>query len=121
MKRYHDLDALRGFAMLLGIGLHGLLSLTFVPIWPAQDIHKNTTVYGFILNAIHGFRMPLFFLISGFFTAMMWQKKGSIGLIKHRARTDIAGYGGISMDTRIGRGLQICGTYPADTNRLGTD
>ena len=35
-RRWHDLDALRGFAMLLGIGLHA--SLAFFPsFWPVQD------------------------------------------------------------------------------------
>jgi len=85
-KRYHEFDALRGFAMLLGILLHGLLSFTFLPIWPAQDIQQNTTAYGFLQHAIHGFRMPVFYLISGFFTAMMWRKRGAKGLVTHRAR-----------------------------------
>jgi len=85
-KRYHEFDALRGFAMLLGIVLHGLLSFMFIPIWPAQDIHQNQTAYGLPLFAIHGFRMPVFFLISGFFTAMMWTKRGTRGLVVHRAK-----------------------------------
>ena len=70
--------------MLLGILLHGLLSFIPIPFWPAQDIHQNEHAYGLILVAIHGFRMPLFFLISGFFTAMMWKNRGLRGLLKHR-------------------------------------
>ena len=84
-KRYHDLDALRAFAMLLGIVLHGLLSFMPIPIWPAQDIHQSPA-YAFGLHAIHGFRMPLFFLVSGFFTAMLWRQRGLDALISHRAR-----------------------------------
>jgi peptidoglycan/LPS O-acetylase OafA/YrhL len=72
--------------MLLGIVLHGALSFTFLPIWPAQDIHQNSAAYGFVQHAIHGFRMPAFFLISGFFTAMMLRKRGTKGLILHRAK-----------------------------------
>jgi peptidoglycan/LPS O-acetylase OafA/YrhL len=30
--------------------------------------------------------MPLFFLLSGFFTSMLWQRRGLASLIKHRAR-----------------------------------
>jgi hypothetical protein len=30
--------------------------------------------------------MPLFFLVSGFFTAMLWRKRGLNALIKHRAK-----------------------------------
>jgi len=33
---------------------------------------------------IHGFRMPLFFLLSGFFTAMLWQSRGLQRLWRHR-------------------------------------
>lgn len=55
--RYHDLDALRAFAMLLGILLHGLLSFIPIPIWPAQDIYQKEDIYGTINSAIHGFRM----------------------------------------------------------------
>jgi peptidoglycan/LPS O-acetylase OafA/YrhL len=84
-KRFHDLDALRGYAMLLGIVLHGLMSFIVIPFWPAQDRYQSTEVAGAILLFIHGFRLPLFFLISGFFTAMLWRKRGLRGLFKQRA------------------------------------
>ena len=83
--RYHDLDALRAFAMLLGIVIHGVLSFVGTPIWSAQDINQNPQ-YLIVLDFIHGFRMPLFFLVSGFFTAMMWQKRGSMSLFFHRTK-----------------------------------
>ena len=84
-SRRHDLDALRAIAMLLGIALHASLSYFEMPIWPVQDSRKNE-VFGLIFLAIHGFRMPLFFLVSGFFTAMLWRKRGLRSLIKHRAK-----------------------------------
>ncbi|MEM7477449.1 MAG: acyltransferase family protein, partial [Planctomycetota bacterium] len=84
-SRRHDLDALRAFAMFLGIGLHAALAYQVVNIaWPVHD--RNTAAWVSIGNSvIHGFRMPLFFLISGFFTAMLWRKRGLPALIKHRA------------------------------------
>jgi len=87
-KRYHDLDALRAFAMLLGIVLHGLMSFIEFPpgVWPALDVKHNTPVYEVVLHALHGFRMPLFFMMSGFFTAMLWKKRGLGKLIEHRAK-----------------------------------
>ncbi|MDP6868735.1 MAG: acyltransferase family protein [Acidimicrobiales bacterium] len=85
-RRWHDLDALRGFAMLIGIGLHA--SLAFFPsFWPVQD--KGTSTGGpfdEFLIAVHGFRMPLFFLLSGFFTAMLWRRRGTMALVSHRVR-----------------------------------
>ena len=39
-----------------------------------------------IHNIIHGFRMPLFFLLSGFFTAMLWKRRGLGGLLIHRVK-----------------------------------
>ena len=82
--RRHDLDALRGFAMLLGIALHAGLSLTPFP-WPVQDTRQSEW-YGLLFAAVHGFRMPLFFLLSGFFTAMLWRSRGLKALLSHRLR-----------------------------------
>ena len=85
LSRRHDLDALRAFAMLLGVVLHGIMS--FVPgiglIWAVEDSHASPW-YGVLLSFIHGWRMPLFFLVSGFFTAMLWRKRGLRELISHR-------------------------------------
>ena len=83
--RYHDLDALRSFAMILGIAIHGVLSFNGMPIWPAQDMNQNPQ-YGVVFEFIHGFRMQLFFLVSGFFTAMMLLKKGSFAVSMHRTK-----------------------------------
>ena len=82
--RRHDLDALRGSAMLLGIALHAGLSLTPYP-WPVQDT-RQSELYGLFLAAVHGFRMPLFFLLSGFFTAMLWHSRGLKAMLGHRLR-----------------------------------
>lgn len=82
--RRHDLDALRAIAMLLGIALHAALAYSNVP-WVVQDSQKNE-LFGLFFVAVHGFRMPLFFLVSGFFTAMLWRKRGLNALIKHRAK-----------------------------------
>lgn len=87
IPRRHDLDALRAIAMLLGILLHGMLS--FVPMpdagWPVHDVRQGTA-YSVALSAIHGFRMPLFFLLSGFFTAMLWRRRGLSALVIHRIK-----------------------------------
>jgi len=82
--RRHDLDALRAFAMLLGIALHASLSFVEFP-WLIQDSRQHEG-FGLFFFAVHGFRMPLFFLLSGFFTAMLWKKRGLAGLLVHRVK-----------------------------------
>jgi peptidoglycan/LPS O-acetylase OafA/YrhL len=89
MTRFHDLDALRGFAMLLGILLHAGAFLVPLEFWPvheawAWETAPEANVYAWILSVIHGFRMPLFFLLSGFFTAMLWRSRGLQRLWRHR-------------------------------------
>lgn len=83
-SRRHDLDALRAVAMLMGIALHAALSFTPFP-WPVQDSRQHGT-FGLIFAAVHGFRMPLFFLLSGYFTAMLWRRRGLKELLWHRFR-----------------------------------
>ena len=87
IQRYHDFDALRAVAMLLGIVLHGMMSLVPLPVavWPTQDVARDE-FYLFLLHAIHGFRLQLFFVLSGFFTMMMCKKYGLKKLLKHRAQ-----------------------------------
>jgi len=82
IPRRHDLDALRAIAMLLGIVLHAGLSFT-TAWWIVRDVSQHVA-YDIAFSAIHGFRMPLFFLISGFFTAMLWRKRGLGRLVRHR-------------------------------------
>lgn len=70
--------------MALGVVLHACLSLSFVP-WVITDEVRTvgmTALFAFI----HGFRMPLFFLLSGYFAVMLWQRRGARGLISHRVR-----------------------------------
>jgi hypothetical protein len=84
-ERRHDLDALRASAMMLGIVYHGALSLALGFPWFVQDPSANGPIYVF-QSWVHGFRMPLFFIISGFFTAMLWRKRGASALVSHRFR-----------------------------------
>ena len=80
--RQYDLDALRASAMLLGIWFHTLLAFTG-SWWIVEDPHPHA-VYAWICDAIHGFRMPLFFLISGYFCQMIASRRGVAGLVSNR-------------------------------------
>ncbi|MGH7135533.1 MAG: acyltransferase family protein, partial [Pirellulales bacterium] len=81
--RRHDLDALRAFAMLLGIVLHASLSFSTIP-WVVRDTRQRE-LYSVLMQALHGFRLPLFFFVSGFFTMMLWRRRGLASLLKQRA------------------------------------
>lgn len=83
--RRHDLDALRAVAMLFGIALHGAASFIPNTSWSVQDRQSNDA-FGLFLMAVHGFRMPVFFLLSGFFTAMLWRRRGLRALLQQRFR-----------------------------------
>ena len=78
-QRLHDLDALRAVAMLLGILLHGTLFVLPEPIllWPIHDpAATGDPFYQVMIEFIHGFRMPVFFLLSGFFSVLLWERRG---------------------------------------------
>lgn len=73
--RYHGLDALRGMAMLLGIVLHA--ALPYMPnmerFWPADE--NSSHVISAIFHFIHIWRMPLFFILAGFFANLVISRK----------------------------------------------
>ena len=71
--------------MILGIALHSSLSFIGVPRsnWIVQDVHQHAA-FGWFVSAVHGFRMPLFFFLSGFFTAMLWRGRGLRAMVRHR-------------------------------------
>jgi len=84
-ERLHALDAVRGFALLLGIVLHATLS--FIPsptrIWIIEDSHPSMTL-AVLLFVIHVFRMTTFFLIAGFFARLSFHRRGTWGFIRDR-------------------------------------
>lgn len=81
--RLHGLDALRGFALLLGVVLHASLSFFPEQTW---IVHDSSTSIGaaWLFFAIHLFRMTAFFLIAGLFAHMMLGRRGWLGFAKDR-------------------------------------
>jgi glucans biosynthesis protein C len=84
-ERLHALDAVRGYALLLGIVLHATVS--FIPsptrIWIIQDSHPSMTL-AVLFFVIHVFRMTTFFLIAGFFAHLSFHRRGGWGFIRDR-------------------------------------
>lgn len=83
--RYHAFDALRGSMMLLGVALHSATAYsTFPDVWWLKDPQTSRWADLFILW-IHTFRLPLFFAMSGFFAAMLVERRGVRGFLRNRA------------------------------------
>lgn len=84
-ERLHALDAVRGYALLLGIVLHATVS--FVPspsrVWIIQDTHQSVAL-ALLFFAIHVFRMTTFFLLAGFFARMSFHRRGVRGFVRDR-------------------------------------
>jgi glucans biosynthesis protein C len=82
--RYHELDAARAAAMILGVFFHGVISFMATPVgWAVQDrsTHMGADAFAWL---VHAFRMPVFFMLSGFFSRMLVQKRGLDGFLKQR-------------------------------------
>ena len=84
--RYHAFDALRAAMMLLGLVLHAGASYTYQPLrdaWPFHD-PPGHVAFDITLFLIHVFRMPTFFVVAGFFGALLYGRDGTRGFIRNR-------------------------------------
>jgi fucose 4-O-acetylase-like acetyltransferase len=79
--------------MLLGIVLHAAIS--YMPsrmpglAWGVYEPQTNRLFDG-LFWWIHGFRLPLFFLIAGFFTNLVYESRGPKELLSQRAKRILA-------------------------------
>lgn len=80
------MDNLRALAMLLGVFFHAAIAYSpiFNEIWFASN-SSHSAAMDAVAWFTHLFRMPLFFLIAGFFSGYMIEKRGINGLLKNRA------------------------------------
>ena len=88
--RYHGLDLLRASAMLLGFLLHALLIFdepeVRAEILPGTQMGAvEISALGWVIYVwIHIWRMPLFFVLAGFFAAMVIERKGRRAFLQDR-------------------------------------
>jgi glucan biosynthesis protein C len=75
MRRYHALDALRAAMMFLGIYLHAVAAYTPDAGWPWKPPELTNTLL-WSISVIHVFRMPIFYAMAGFFTALLLARYG---------------------------------------------
>jgi glucans biosynthesis protein C len=84
--RLHGLDAVRGYALMLGIVYHATMSFLPGPqIWPVKDTHQSLFLSG-VFFVSHMFRMTTFFLIAGFFGHLVVEKRGVKAFVKDRTK-----------------------------------
>lgn len=80
--RYHGLDALRALAMAMGIVLHAALPYFFTGgFWPSDDQSGPIKA---IFEFIHIWRMPVFFMLSGFLSALVISRRSTVYWADHR-------------------------------------
>lgn len=85
-ERLHGLDAVRGYALMLGVIFHATMSfMPGHPVWMVTDTHR-TPVLGAVFFVSHIFRMTTFFLIAGFFAHMTFHKRGAKAWVIDRAK-----------------------------------
>ncbi len=84
-NRIFYMDAMRGILMMLGLVYHAAKTFSTKQDW---IIHAEDTTFvaDVIVQAVHIFRMPTFFIISGFFAAMTLHKYGGRKFLKVRLR-----------------------------------
>ncbi len=73
--RYHALDGLRAAMMLLGIYLHVVVAYGTLGGWPYKQA-ELTGVLNLTIVLIHIFRMPVFYVMAGFFAALLYHRYG---------------------------------------------
>jgi ABC-type multidrug transport system ATPase subunit/peptidoglycan/LPS O-acetylase OafA/YrhL len=85
-QRLHALDAVRGFALLLGVAFHAALSFLMpTGTWAMTDVSPAPGL-GDAAFVAHMFRMSLFFFIAGYFGRLLFAKLGARGFWANRAK-----------------------------------
>lgn len=85
--RLHALDAIRAIALLSGIVLHSALS--YAPgmdpqLWPFKDGQQGIAM-SFTIFLIHIFRIPVFFLLAGFFAYTLFHRYVTQEFLRNQA------------------------------------
>lgn len=86
-ERLHSLDSLRAIMMLLGLVLHAAITYGTVDYGDGWSLKAPGSTHLFndvIVLIIHSFRMQIFFLVAGFFGAMLFYERQPLKMIKNR-------------------------------------
>ena len=70
--------------MMLGVVLHTALVFLPTDVWIYQDPDSSPFLSVLLVQVIHIFRMPVFFVMAGFFGAMLFERRGAGAFSLHR-------------------------------------
>jgi glucan biosynthesis protein C len=85
-ERIYSLDSLRAILMLLGIIFHATLTYQVSKggSWSLFDPKATHILNDYVTDFVHSFRMQHFYVIAGFFGAMLFYDRGTLQIIKNR-------------------------------------
>ncbi len=86
-ERLHSLDSLRAIMMLLGLVIHSAITYGVIDYgsgWTLKDPSATHFSNDIIVVFIHAFRMQIFFLVAGFFGALLFYERQPLKMIKNR-------------------------------------
>jgi glucan biosynthesis protein C len=85
-ERLHSLDALRAIMMLLGLVIHSAITYGTIDYGTGWSLKNPNTTHlsnDFIVIFIHAFRMQTFFLVAGFFGALLFYERRPLKMMKN--------------------------------------
>jgi len=85
IMRFEYIDNLRAILMMLGVDLHSAAVFSIHKYW-LVSYERTSTHLDWLTSSIHSFRMPLFFVIAGFFALMLLQRYKASKFMKNRSK-----------------------------------
>lgn len=86
-ERIHSLDSLRAIMMILGLVIHSALTYGVVDYgsgWSLKDSGATHLSNDYIASFVHEFRMQIFFVVAGFFGALLFYERLPFKMVKNR-------------------------------------
>ena len=84
VDRLHYMDSVRAMAMFLGLVLHACIMFILWTNDPMRTHDEPSKTLHYSFELIHIFRMQVFFLVAGFFSVMVCQKRSAASYAKNR-------------------------------------
>ena len=87
LPRYHSIDSLRAVTMLLVLVFHA--AIIYLPFDTDRVLYQDemrSPFTGWVVLFTRLFHMPVFFMVSGFFAAFLYDTRGAMAFLYHRLK-----------------------------------